>query len=85
MAELILFYGWVTPHCGPPRWLSGKESASKAGAAEDVGLIPGSGRSSRGGNGNPFKSSCQDNPMDYGLEKTEQHDSATKHTHIVEA
>ena len=36
-----------------PRWLSGKESACNAGDAGDTGLIPGSGRSSGGGSGNP--------------------------------
>ena len=36
---------------GNPWWLSGKESACNAG---DVGLIPGSGRSSGKGNGNPL-------------------------------
>ena len=36
---------------GLPWWLTGKESACQAG---DVGLIPGSGRSSGGGNGNPL-------------------------------
>ena len=30
----------------------------------DMGLIPGSGRSPEGGNGNPFQYSCQENPMD---------------------
>ena len=30
----------------------------------DVGSIPGSGRSSRGGNGNPFQYSCLENPKD---------------------
>ena len=34
---------------GVPQWLSGKESACSAGAAGDVGLIPGSGRSPGGG------------------------------------
>jgi len=32
--------------------------------AEDVESIPGLGRSSRGGNGNPFQYSCLENPMD---------------------
>ena len=32
----------------------------------DVGLIPGSGRSSRGGHGNPLQYSCLENPMDRG-------------------
>jgi len=30
----------------------------------DVGLIPGSGRSSGGGNGNPLQYPCLENPMD---------------------
>ena len=38
----------------------GKESAYNAG---DPGLIPGSGRSAGGGNGNPLQYSCLENPM----------------------
>ena len=34
--------------------------------AEDMGSIPGSGRSSGGGNGNPLQYSCLGNPMDRG-------------------
>ena len=34
--------------------------------AEDVGLIPGSGRSPGGGNDNPLHCSCLGNPMDRG-------------------
>ena len=41
----------------------GKESACNA---EDLGLIPGSGRSPGGGHGNPFQYSCLENPMDRG-------------------
>ena len=41
----------------------GKESACNAG---DAGLIPGSGRSPGGGNGNPLQYSCLENPMDKG-------------------
>ena len=33
----------------------------------DMGLLPGSGRSPGGGNGNPFQYSCQVNPMDRGV------------------
>ena len=32
----------------------------------NVGLIPGSGRSPRGGNGKPLRHSCLNNPMDRG-------------------
>ena len=48
---------------GFPRWLSGKESAFNA---EDLGLIPGSGRSPGEGNGNPLQCSCLGNLMDRG-------------------
>ena len=44
-----------------PRWLSHKGSACNAG---DMGLMPGSGRSPGGGNGNPVQNSCWENPMD---------------------
>ena len=40
-----------------------KESAYKA---RDQGLIPGSGKSSGEGNGNPLQYSCLENPMDRG-------------------
>ena len=36
------------------------------GDTRDVCVIPGSGRSSGGGNGNPLQNSCQENPMDSG-------------------
>ena len=39
----------------------GKESACSAG---NQGLIPGFGRSSGEGNGNPLQYSCLENPMD---------------------
>ena len=41
-----------------------KNPPSNARAAGDAGLIPGSGRSLGGENGNPFHYSCQKNPMD---------------------
>ena len=34
---------------------------------EDLGLIPGSGRSPREGNGNPFQYFCLENSMDRGV------------------
>ena len=43
-----------------------KNPPSNAGDTEDMGLIPGLGRSPRGGNGNPFQYSCLGNPMDRG-------------------
>ena len=46
---------------GFPCSSAGKQSACNA---EDWGLIPGSGRSPGGGNGNPLQYSCLENPMD---------------------
>ena len=46
---------------GFPGSSAGKESACNAG---DPGLIPGSERYSREGNGNPLQYSCLENPME---------------------
>ena len=51
---------------GFPGGASGKELTANAGDTRDVGLIPGSGRSPRGGHGNPLQYSCLGNPMDRG-------------------
>ena len=40
--------------------------SANAGDTEDAGLIPGSGRSPEGGNGNPLQYSGLQNPMDRG-------------------
>ena len=45
------------------RSLDGKVSVYNA---QDLGLIPGSGRSPGEGNGNPFQYSCLEKPMDGG-------------------
>ena len=41
-----------------------KNPPANSGDTRDLGLIPGSGRSPGGGNGNPFQYSCLGNPMD---------------------
>ena len=43
-----------------------KNSPANAGDIRDVGSIPGSGRSPRGGHGNPLQYSCLENLMDRG-------------------
>ena len=48
----------------------GKESACNGG---DPGLIPGSGRSPREGNGNPHQCPCLENPMDRGAWRVAVH------------
>ena len=52
---------------GFPRGASGKEPTASAGAAGDVGLTPGLGRSPGGGHGSPLQYSFLENPMDKSL------------------
>ena len=40
-------------------------------SAGDVGLIPGSGRSPGGGNGNPLQYFCLENPMVHKVTKSQ--------------
>ena len=44
-----------------------KNPPASAGDARDVGLIPGSGRSTEGEHGNPLQYSCLENPKDRGV------------------
>ena len=74
-------HNWVqTPTT--PCSLDGKEFAC---SAEDLGSIPGSGRSPGEGNSNPLQYSCLENPMDRGVwwatvhgAQTVRHNWATK-------
>ena len=43
-----------------------KNLPAKVEDARDMGLVPGSGRSPGGGQGNPLQYSCLGNPMDRG-------------------
>ena len=43
-----------------------KNLPTNAGDARDMGSVPGLGRSSREGNGNPLHYSCLENSMDRG-------------------
>ena len=54
-----------------------KESAYEAGDTGDTDSIPGSGRSSGVGNGNPFWCFCLENSMGRGAQQTIVH-GATK-------
>ena len=46
--------------------LVGKNTPVNAGNVREQGSIPESGRSPRGGHGNPLQCSCLENPMDRG-------------------
>ena len=50
-----------------PWWFGGKESVH-AGDLRGTNLILGSGKSPRGGHGNPFQYSCLEDPMDRGID-----------------
>ena len=62
----VSIYLYLYLHNGASLWLSSKESPCNAGAAGDVGLIPGLGRSPGGGHSNPLQYSCLENPVDRG-------------------
>ena len=72
---------------GFPKWLSGKESACKAG---DTRLIPGSGRSPGGGNGNSLQYSYLESSMDrgawwatvHGIAESDMNEQLSRHAHI---
>ena len=50
-----------------------KNPPAKAGDVRDTGLIPGSGRSAREGNGNSLQYSCLGNPTDRGAWRAAVH------------
>ena len=50
-----------------------KNLHASAEATGYTDLIPGSGRSPGGGNGNPFQCSCLENPMDRGAWRATVH------------
>ena len=69
----------MVPLLGFPGGLDGKAFAYNVG---DPGLIPGSGRSSGEGNGNPLQYSCLENPMDRGTWWATVHGVAKNRTRL---
>ena len=59
-----------------------KNLPATAGDVKDMSSIPGSGRSSRGGNGNPLQYSCLGNPMDRGARQAIVHGVAKNQTQL---
>ena len=57
-----------------------KNPPPKAGDVRDAGLVPESGRSPRGGHGNPLQYSCLENPMDRGARGATGHGVAKNPT-----
>ena len=67
---------------GFPGGSDGKESTCNSGYRRDVGLIPGSGRSSRGGNGYSLQRSCLENSMDRGAWRVTVREVAKSQTQL---
>ena len=65
MAMLIIFIILYITFMGFPYSSNSKEHACNAG---DPGSIPGSGRSSGEGNGNPLQYFCLENSIDRGAQ-----------------
>jgi len=64
----------------PVGFLGGSDGKELAYSAGDLGLIPGSGRSSGEGNGYPLQYSCLENPTDRGAWQASVHGVATSQT-----
>ena len=60
----------------------GSDGKASAYSAEDLGSIPGSGRSPGEGNGNPLQYSCLENPMDRGAWWATVHGVAKSQTRL---
>ena len=63
----------MSDYVGFPGGAVVKNLPADAGNTRDVGLIPGLGRSSGGGNGHPLQYSCLKNPMNGGAWKATVH------------
>ena len=67
---------------GLPGWLMIKNPHANARDTGDTVLIPGSGRSPGGGNGNPLQYSCLENSMDKGVWQAAVHGVAKNQTRL---
>ena len=65
-----------------PGGASAKNPPANAGDIRDTGLIPGSGRSPKGGYGNPLQYSCQETPMGRGAWQATVHEVTKSWTKI---
>ena len=59
--------------CASQRGLVAKNLPANARDIREMGLIPGSGRSSGAGRSNPLQYSCLENPVDKGAWQTTVH------------
>ena len=69
---------------GIPGSSAAKNPPSSAGDSGDASLIPGSGRTSGGRNGNPLQYFCLENAMDRGALQATVHWVAKSRTRLTE-
>ena len=65
-SQIDNFTVWITALINFPDGSVVKNLPANAGDTRDMGSIPGLGRSTGGGNGNPLQYSCLQNSMDRG-------------------
>ena len=65
--RISIFCMWISVCLGLPRCTVVKNLPANDGGATDSGSIPGSGKSPRGGNGNPLQYFFLGNPVDRGV------------------
>ena len=78
--HLYICVYFITSLLRSPSRSRDKEFTCNSGDAGDTILIPESGRSPGGGNGNPLQYSCLENPMDRGAWWTTVHRVAKSDT-----
>ena len=76
LGKFLYFFESQCLHHGFPGGSDGKASACKE---EDLGSIPGSGRSSGEGNGTPLQNSCLENSMDREVWQSALHGITVRH------
>ena len=79
----IASFGQTKGDCGAYQLaLVVKNPPANAGDIRGMGSIPGSGRSPRGGHGNPIQYFCLENPMDRGSWQATVHRVAKSQTRL---
>ena len=82
LSNLINLLNIFSPHYFNPGDAEVKNPPAKAEVARDTGSIPGSGRSSGEGNGNPLQYPCLENSMVRGAWQARVHGVAKKRTQL---
>ena len=85
LSNLINLLNIFSPHYFNPGDAEVKNPPAKAEVARDTGSIPGSGRSSGEGNGNPLQYPCLENSINRGAWRATVHGVAKSQTQLSAA